>query len=126
MGVTPLWGLHWLLLLAIGLPLRLDVGVAWLASQVSLPFLAPFLTFAEIQVGARVLRGAWPSVTAADVKLLLASPRGLATLARELVVGTLVVSPASAVLGGVITWAAARLVRARRSRAPEEEPKTGA
>ena len=57
-GVTPLWGVHWALVLAICLPLRLDAGVAYLASNVSLPFFAPFITFAEIAVDARVLRDA--------------------------------------------------------------------
>src|SRR5262249_30737884 len=67
-GVTPLWGVHWLLVAAVCVPLRLDAGVAFLASNVSLPFVAPFITFAEIELGARVLRGTWLAMTPPDVE----------------------------------------------------------
>lgn len=113
-GVTPLWGLHWALLLAVCLPLRLDTGVAWIASNVSLPFIAPFLTFAEIQIGARVLRGAWPAVTLDEVRAL--RPDDAMRLLRELAVGTAVLAPTAALGGGGLAWAVARLARRVLSR----------
>jgi uncharacterized protein (DUF2062 family) len=113
-GVTPLWGLHWLVLLAVCVPLRLDAGVAWIASNVSLPFLAPFLTFAEIQIGARVVRGAWPAVTVADIRPLGA--RELGAMLRELFVGTVILSPSAAALGGTLAWAVAQVARGSRAR----------
>lgn len=91
------------------LPLRLDTGVAWIASNVSLPFFAPFLTFAEIEIGARVLRGTWPSVTLEEVRAL--GPRALASMLRELVVGTAVLAPLAATVGGALAWLVAKAVR---------------
>lgn len=98
-GVLPLWGVHWFLVLAICVPLRLDAGVAYLAANVSLPIFAPFITFAEVEVGARMLHGAWVSLTPSEVKHL-----DLGTVAMEVVLGTGVVSIASAVTGGALTY----------------------
>ena len=50
-GVTPLWGLHLPIVLALCLPLHADARVAFLASNISLPFVAPFLTMGEIALG---------------------------------------------------------------------------
>lgn len=110
-GVTPLWGLHWAILLAVCLPLRLDAGVAWIASNVSLPFIAPFITFVEIQLGARLLRGVWPTITLAEV-------RGVrpVNLVAELVVGTLLLAPVAALVGGLGVYALTSATR--RARAP--------
>ncbi len=94
-GVTPLWGVHWLLVLAVCVPLRLDAGVAFLASNVSLPFLAPFITFAEIEVGARALHGAWAALTVDDVKTMR-----LSEVLAELALGTGIVAAGSAAVGG--------------------------
>lgn len=110
-GVTPLWGLHWAILLAVCLPLHLDAGVAWLAANVSLPFFAPFITFAEIQVGARLLAGRWPTLSVEE-----ASRVRPADLAAELAVGTTAVAVGGAALAGAATWGLVTLVRARRAR----------
>lgn len=98
-GVLPLWGVHWFLVLAICMPLRLDAGVAYLAANVSLPIFAPFITFAEVEVGARMLHGAWVSLTPSEVKNL-----ALGTVAAEVALGTAVVSVASALTGGALTY----------------------
>ena len=99
-GMTPAFGLHWLLVIALCVPLRLDVGVAYLAANISLPFIAPFITFAEIETGALVLHGHFMSIAPSDVKTM-----ALRTLAAELVVGTAVVAPAGGAIGGAITYA---------------------
>jgi len=109
-GVTPLWGVHWALVLAICLPLRLDAGVAYLASNVSLPFFAPFITFAEIAVGARVLRGAWPTITPDDVKNV-----HFTSILGELVVGTLAVAAGGALTGALFAYGIAALARSRKN-----------
>jgi uncharacterized protein (DUF2062 family) len=99
-GVTPLWGVHWLIVLAICLPLRLDAGVAFLASNISLPFIAPFITFAELEVGARIVRGAWLAMKPEDVRGLT-----LGRFVTELVVGTVLVAIGSSAIGGSLTYA---------------------
>jgi len=110
-GVTPLWGLHWALVLGICLPLRLDAGVAYLASNVSLPFFAPFITTAEIAVGARIIAGSWPQITPETVKTI-----AFREVISELIVGTGVVAVTGASLLGGMTYGITALVRRRRAR----------
>jgi uncharacterized protein (DUF2062 family) len=120
-GVLPLWGVHWLLVLGICLPLRLDAGVAYLASNISLPFIAPFITFAEIEVGARVLHGAWLTLRPEDAKKL-----DLHSILGEVAVGTVLVAIGTSATGAALAWTFATL-RMRRSsaRARTTEPGTG-
>lgn len=110
-GMTPLWGVHWLLVVALCMPLRLDVPVAFLASNVSLPFIAPFLTFAEIATGHLLREGALPALDLNTLKRT--GPGGFAL---DLVVGTIVLAPAVGALGGAITGALVRSWRARSAR----------
>ena len=49
-GALPLYGLHFPLCAAVCLPLRLDLVAAYLAAQVSNPFVAPFLVFSTVSV----------------------------------------------------------------------------
>ena len=63
-GMTPAFGLHWLIVIAVCVPLRLDTGVAYLAANISMPFIAPFITFAEIETGALLLHGHFMAIVA--------------------------------------------------------------
>jgi uncharacterized protein (DUF2062 family) len=110
-GVTPLWGLHWILVLAICLPLRLDAGVAYLAANVSLPFIAPFITTSEIAIGTRLVEGAWPQITPQMVHTI-----ELRSVLGALVVGTGVVAVTGALTLGALTYGITALVRWRRAR----------
>jgi SAM-dependent methyltransferase len=98
-GVTPLWGTHLLLVLAVCLPLRLDARVAYVAANVSLPFFAPFLTIAEIQLGALARTGATLPVDRAALHA-----HGLAAFAGDLAVGTALLAPSAAIVLGALTW----------------------
>jgi uncharacterized protein (DUF2062 family) len=109
-GVTPLWGLHVFLVLAVCLPTRLDARVAYLASNVSLPFVAPFLTLAEIQLGAAARTG---HVMALDREALHA--RGLGAFLGDLVLGTAILAPTAALTMGALTWLAVTVWRRGRS-----------
>ena len=110
-GVMPLWGLHWLLVLAICLPLRLDAGVAYLAANVSLPFIAPFITTTEIAVGARLLEGYWPQITPQALETI-----DMRTVLGSLVLGTAIVAVTGAAVLGSLTYGITALVRRRRHR----------
>lgn len=99
-GVTPAFGFHWLLVLGLAVPLRLDTGVCYLAANISIPVIAPFLTFAELELGARILHGAWLGLRPRDVGAL-----DLRTLVAELGVGTAVLAPSAGTLGGATTYA---------------------
>lgn len=113
-GTTPLYGLHLVLVMALCVPLRLDTAVAYLASNVSLPVFAPFINLAEVQLGAWLRTGAFVHLDRKDFEA-----RGPLDFAAELVVGTLVFSPSSATLAGLVTYAGATLAR-RHKRTPSE------
>ncbi|WP_394826992.1 DUF2062 domain-containing protein [Pendulispora albinea] len=106
-GVTPLWGTHLVLVFAICMPLRLDVPIAYVAANISLPFIAPFLTIAEIEIGARVLTGEFLPLLSREAMLA----HGVTPFLKEIAVGTLLFSPMMAALGGGITYV---MVRASR------------
>jgi uncharacterized protein (DUF2062 family) len=108
-GMTPAFGLHWLIVIAVCVPLRLDTGVAYLAANISMPFIAPFITFAEIEAGAFVLHGSFMAMTPSQLKAT-----GIGTLVAELVVGTAIVAPAGGALGGSIAYAFVSWRRRRR------------
>jgi uncharacterized protein (DUF2062 family)/SAM-dependent methyltransferase len=109
-GVTPLWGLHFWLVVAVCVPLRLDAAVAYLAANISLPFIAPFLTFAELEIGAWILTG---HATGIDLDAVRAHRwSDVAHVADMLLVGTLVFAPAIALVGGALTFG--MVTRARR------------
>jgi len=105
-GVTPLYGFHLPLVIAVCLPLGLDTPIAYLAANISLPFIAPFLTIAEIEIGARVLTGAWIALTREALGKV-----GIKPFLREIVIGTLVFSPLMASIGAALTFIVASLFR---------------
>ncbi len=108
-GMTPAFGFHWLLVIAICVPLRLDTGVAYLAANISMPFIAPFITTAELEVGTYLLHGRWVPVRPEDIRTV-----AIATVAFELLVGTLIVAPLGALFGGGLTYAIVAWRRRRR------------
>ena len=98
-GVTPLYGLHLPIVLAICVPLRLDAPIAYLAANISVPFIAPFLWLAEVEIGAWLRTGRGLHLDVGTLKAL--GPRAFAS---EIVVGTLVFAPLMAMLGGTIAF----------------------
>jgi len=116
-GMTPAFGLHWLIVIAVCVPLRLDTGVAYLAANISMPFIAPFITFAEIEMGALILRGSFMPIGPSDLKTI-----GLGTLVAELVVGTAVVAPLGGAIGGAIAYALVAWRGRRRASAAAVPP----
>ncbi len=116
-GVTPLYGLHFWIVIGICVPLRLDAALAYLAANVSVPIVAPFILLGEVELGSLARTGHALALTAAEAKA-----RAAGELAKELIVGTLILSPLAAIVGGAATWAiAVRSARARKSRTPFEE-----
>ena len=93
-------------------PLKLDAGLAFLASNISLPFIAPFITFAEIEAGARVLHGAWLVITPDDARKI-----DVKQMLGELAVGTPFVAAGCAAVGGALAYGISSLARRRRATA---------
>ncbi len=115
MGVTPAFGAHIFLVLLICVPLNLDAPVSYLAANISIPPVAPFLWLAEVEIGAWLLTR---HLLALDVAALRAT--GPWVFAKELVLGTLIFAPAIAVIGGVVTYAAVAATRRAKPRSEFE------
>lgn len=106
-GCSPFYGFHFPLCVFAARVLRLSQLKTYLASNVSLPFIAPFLFYAEVEVG-RFLRGAPPlALHPAQLKTM---PLGL--FGADLLLGALVVGASLGLLGALIAYRAA--VSARR------------
>lgn len=107
-GCLPLYGLHFPLCLAITLPLSLDLVLAYLAANVSNPLFAPFLVYAEVQVGALLLDGHF-----APFSLEHARAAGVTGFLTQALVGSLAVGTTLGLVGAAIT-----LLVVRRERPP--------
>ena len=105
-GVTPLYGFHLPLVIAVCLPLGLDTPVAYLAANISLPFIAPFPTIAEIEIGSKITTGGWLELTRDGLRQY-----GIRPFLRQIIVGTIVFSPLMATFGAVLTYGVASLFR---------------
>ncbi|MBN1608858.1 MAG: DUF2062 domain-containing protein, partial [Polyangiaceae bacterium] len=97
-------------------PLRLDVVVAYLAANISNPLVAPFLLTLEIETGSLLLTG---ELVPADIERFRAT--GLAGLALEGVLGSVIVGLTLASMGAALT---AALVGRRRTEPDELEQAT--
>ena len=58
-GSSPLYGLHYVIVIFLAVFLRLNKVVAWLATNVSFPAFAPLIAFASIQIGSALTTGAF-------------------------------------------------------------------
>ncbi|HXU29137.1 MAG TPA: DUF2062 domain-containing protein [Thermoanaerobaculia bacterium] len=106
-GCSPFYGFHFPLCVFAARVLRLSQLKTYLASNVSLPFIAPFLFYAEVEVG-RFLRGAPPlALHPAQLKDI-----PLGRFGADLLLGALAVGTTLGLLGALIAYRAA--VSARR------------
>lgn len=115
-GVMPLYGLHLWIVLAIGIPLRLDVPVAYLAANISIPPFLPFILGSEVEVGAYLASGRF-----IDVHREALSVRSLGTYFKDAWIGTAVLAPALASVGGALTY----LVLSYRKRVKQNTHREG-
>jgi SAM-dependent methyltransferase len=58
-GCSPFFGFHLLICIGLGWLLGLNLLVLYGASNISIPPLVPFIGFAAVQLGERLLRGHW-------------------------------------------------------------------
>ena len=104
---------HLLISIVAAIALRLNKLVTALTTNVSNPLFAPFLIFAEIQVGTLVRTGRFASLTLAELRDL-ALAEAIGSFFLTILVGALVVGSALALISGGLTYAA--LVRRDRGR----------
>jgi 2-polyprenyl-3-methyl-5-hydroxy-6-metoxy-1,4-benzoquinol methylase len=114
-GCQPLYGLHFVLVLAVCLPLRLDAVLAYLAANISNPLLAPFLIVSEVEAGAYVTTGRFVAFDTAQAKAV-----GAAGFAEHLFVGSALLGALLAGLGFGVAWLVASRRTATRSPVPDD------
>lgn len=100
-GATPFLGFHLLLTMVIGRFLGLNRLLMYAASNISNPFVAPFLYATEIQTGAWLRTGQIYSPAMRD-------EIRLGGLALDVLLGSVVVGLALAVVGTVLTYTVLR------------------
>ncbi len=106
-GCSPLYGLHSLIGVGLAALLRLNQVALFVGTQVSIAPLAPFVAFAAIQLGALVLTGQPPALSATSLSAT-DLPRLLGTFGLYWAVGGLLIGLALGSLIGLVVALAAR------------------
>ena len=102
-GCTPIFGLHLVIVAVLCLPLRLDVPIAYVSTQVSNPVIAPFIIFADIKLGAVLLGRPVPHLH--DVHLGNIHEK-VSLYFVEALAGSGVVGAVLGIVGGALAWLA--------------------
>jgi uncharacterized protein (DUF2062 family) len=103
LGCLPFYGFHLLLCWLFGSLFRLNRLKVYLAANISNPFVAPWLIFAELQIGARLLHGAFQNLSPHAIRTT-----GIGAIGIDLLAGSLVVGTGLAVLAAAATYALVR------------------
>jgi uncharacterized protein (DUF2062 family)/SAM-dependent methyltransferase len=113
-GCQPIFGCHFPVIVVLCLWLRLDALVAYVAANISNPFMAPAILTAEVEIGALVRTGARP-------RFEHALDRATAfRFAGDLALGSPLLGLGLALVGGALTFVA--LTAAERLRPPGPPP----
>lgn len=107
-GCSPFYGLHALIGLALGKLLRLNLVAVFAGTNISVPFVAPFLVFASVQTGHRLLHGRWVSLGVDGLTLEVAGRLFAAWL-----LGAGLVGAALGIVSGAVTYVVVVRVRAK-------------
>src|SRR6185503_6632073 len=98
-GCLPIFGLHLAVCIALGWLLRLNRLKMYLAANISNPLVAPFLLFAELQVGSFLRRGVFHPISLEAVRTT-----DVRTFGADLVIGSLVLGAVLGVLLATLTY----------------------
>jgi len=98
-GCLPLYGLHLAICWIVGFLFGLNRLKMYFAANVSNPFVAPWLVFTEVQVGAWVRRGSFHPVTREYI-----ASTGLSVFGIDALVGSMFVGTALACLAALGTY----------------------
>jgi uncharacterized protein (DUF2062 family)/SAM-dependent methyltransferase len=116
-GCQPIFGCHLPVIVVICLWLRLDALIAYVAANVSNPFMAPAILTAEVQIGA-VIRTGEPL----HFERALSRAHAFAHFAGDLAVGAPLFGFGLAVAGGALTFTVLSVARAVRPEGKPPEP----
>jgi len=107
-GIVPIWGFQLVAALWVAHRLRLNKVVAGVASNISIPPMIPFIFFAALTLGRRLLRGEWFTFREMSRADWFAAAK---THAWDWAIGSCVLAVLVAVTGTIVTYAIARMVR---------------
>jgi uncharacterized protein (DUF2062 family) len=105
-GCSPFWGLHLAMCVLLATVFRLNRMLVYAACNVANPLTAPFLVFAEVQVGHRILSGTWFGLTYSEFR-----SAGIADLFVSFLLGGIVIGLALGLLLGGAAYVVARAGR---------------
>jgi uncharacterized protein (DUF2062 family)/2-polyprenyl-3-methyl-5-hydroxy-6-metoxy-1,4-benzoquinol methylase len=98
-GCLPFYGFHLMLCWVVGSLARLNRLKMYFAANISNPLMAPWLLFAELQVGAWVRHGRFQAITIQAIKAT-----GVVAFGTDLLVGSLCLGSALAVAAASATY----------------------
>ncbi len=116
-GCQPIFGLHLPVVVFLCLWLRLDAVVAYVAANISNPFMAPALLTGEVEIGALIRTGERPRFEHA-----LDRAGAFGHFAGDLALGAPILGAALAVAGGAITLVVLTVSRRLRPAGAPPEP----
>ena len=99
----PVYGLHLLICWTLGYALGLNRLKMYLAANISNPLVAPWLIFAEVQLGAWLRRGSFHPLSRQHI-----ASTSLGVFGMDVVVGSVFVGSVLAVLAATGTYALVR------------------
>jgi uncharacterized protein (DUF2062 family) len=102
-GCLPLYGLHLLICWTVGFALGLNRLKMYLAANISNPLVAPWLIFAEVQMGAWLRRGSFHPLSRQHI-----ASTSIGVFGMDVVVGSLFVGGVLAALAATGTYALVR------------------
>jgi uncharacterized protein (DUF2062 family) len=111
-GCSPFFGLHFFICVALAWLLRLNQVVVYGAANISIPPMIPFLGFASVQLGNRLLHGHWLTLRVDDFAWKNA-PQLARVFFVDWLVGGVVVGAAIGLVAGALTF---RLLLRRQAR----------
>lgn len=98
-GLTPFWGFHGILALALAVPLKLNKAIAFVFSNISIPPLIPFLVIASIKIGSLF----FGTTVHFNINNISESIKSL-TNVKEYLIGSFVLAFCMAILFGIISF----------------------
>ncbi len=118
-GVQPTPGLHLAVVVAVCVPLHLDAALGYLATNISIPPVAPLLWLASLQIGERILTGRFAPLTVGGMREVVRAP---GVLLGALALGSIVLGTVLAAAGGSIAYLMARRRFSGTSAEPRPRP----
>jgi uncharacterized protein (DUF2062 family) len=105
-GIVPIWGFQMIAAAAVAHRCRLNKAITLLASNISIPPLAPFIVYGGLVLGHWLFTGKVMHLAPSQVNMA-----NVREYFGQWVVGSVALAVLAAVAGTIITYAGARLVR---------------